>query len=382
MEVEERLLSNPPALDVTSHTLRERLPYPVRTMDEMTSWADYPLRQHNISAPVTWRELFAARRYDGAPNWGWPCWADENRPQQTPWIGYDNSNFRIYGGQEAPDETAAVASNTVMQSIEAESDPLVAQRQAADANQRVIRRRLSEGIEMEDENRELMRQVEVLTDNRDAYLRTRDETQTRLETVERERDGLRTELDRAQTHIERLQQQIYEPAGELRRRQVEREAHEDGLRREAELRERVRVLEQSEATLTIDLTSETARADRLQTAGDQIAYEHEGLEMERNHYWEERDGLTEHNRALQAQMQTLTAQLTAAQALAMQPQANVPTVNAPPNIAAPMAGPPVVVQPPVVAHAAAPARGGRRGRGRGGARGRGRRGAAAVATRA
>ncbi len=222
----------------------------------------------------------------------------------------------------------------------------------------------------------------MLTDHRDAYLRTRDETQTRLETVERERDGLRTELDRAQTHIERLQQQIYEPAGELRRRQVEREAHEDGLRREAELRERVRVLEQSEATLTIDLTSETARADRLQTAGDQIAYEHEGLEMERNHYWEERDGLIEHNRALQAQMQTLTAQLTAAQALAMQPQANVPTVNAPPNIAAPVVGPPVVVQPPVVAHAAAPARGGRRGRGRGGARGRGRGGAAAEATRA
>ena len=127
--VDERIHANPRATETAPFTLRERLPYHSRNIDETTDWTQSTITepQYLISEPSTRIE----RRVAGAshlPN-DWHAWRDENRPRTTAWMGHDNSRFTLYGAREVPTETAAVADgDVVMESIEVESDPLVALR--------------------------------------------------------------------------------------------------------------------------------------------------------------------------------------------------------------------------------------------------------------
>ncbi len=356
----------PPALGIASETFRERRLYPDRSMDEITDFTDPPIFEQRrwISHHVT----------DNIPtDWGY-AWPGENNPQPTYWMGYDNSTFAIYGGVEDPNETAAVAHENVVESVESESDPLVALRQLARDSQRTIRSGLERQIDLEDENQRLTRRIERLVDHNVALERSQQQSADALVAAERERDRFRRERDLARTQVERLRLQIIEPEEEMLQRQAQYEAYEEVLQREAGLREDIKDIQQSEATLLAELQSEIARADQLQVERDQLDYQREGYQMERDHYRDGRNLERERNGHIQEQIQDLAGQLAAARTLLVQPPVNQPLIDAATNV------PPPVLQPPVNAHPAGPARLGRGGRNRGGARGRAGRGGGGAAT--
>ncbi len=325
--------SVPLALEIASETFRERRLYPDHTMEEITDFTDPPIfeRRRWVFHHVT----------DNIPtDWGY-AWPGENNPQPTYWIGYDNSTFAIYGGVEDPNETAAVANEDMVESVESESDPLVALRQLARDSQRTIRSGLERQIDLEDENDRLTRRIERLVDHNMALERSRQQSADTLVAGERERDRFRRERDLARTQVERLRLQIIEPEEEMLQRQAQYEAYEQGLQREAGLREYIQDIQQSEATLLAELQSEIARADQLQVERDPLDYQREGYQMQRDHYRDRRDLEREWNGHLQEQIQNLAGQLAAAQTLLVQPPINQPLVNAAVNVPRPVLQPPV-----------------------------------------
>ena len=314
-------------------------------------------------------------------DWGY-AWPEDNDPHPTPWYGYDKSNFTIYGGREDPNETAAVPSADVRESIEAEGDPLVAMRRTVRDSQAVIRSELEQRVGLEDENRELRaRNERVEGDNealseRNRFLeRSRRDARIEARSLAQERDLVRRERDRATGQAERLRLALDEPEEAYRGAQARQLEFE-------ELVEAVRGLRRAEDALRDELESATRRADGLRRERDRGEDDREQLEMERDHYQTERDRLRDHNLALQEQVQFLVTRLRAAEALAPQP-----TINAPLAAPAPVAPAPVSPAPVYRAPAAEPGAGrvrrGERVRGRGGARGRGARGrrGAGTATR-
>ena len=366
VEVESRHNSVPPALEIASEAFRERQLYSDRTMDEITDFTDPPIVEQRrwVSEPVT---------RDVPTNWGY-AFPQENNPQPTYWIGYDNSTFALCGGVEDFNETAAFANEDVLESVELESDPLVALRQLAKDSQRTIRSGLERQIDLEDRNERLATRGQRLLDYTVALKRSQQQSVDALVAAAREQDRYRRERDLARAQVERLRLQINEPEEELRQRQAQYEAYEEGLHREAGLREDLYHLRQSEASLLAELQSEIARADQLQVERDQLDYQREGYQMQRDHYRDRRDLEREWNGQLQEQIQDLAGQLAAAQALLVQPPVNQPLVNAAANV------PPPAVQHPVNAHPTRSARLGRGGRNREGARGRAGRGGRGAAT--
>lgn len=327
-----------------------------------------------ISEPIVEAERQAAGASD-IPN-DWDSWIDENRRRQTAWIGYDNSRYAIYGGRDIPNETAAMANDKVMQSIEPESDPLVALRRLAHDSQAVIRRELDSRISLEDSYRELSSRLLAAQRANINLLWSQQEAAATLASVQRERDQLRRERDLAQHQVAQVRPHLNNPEPEQRRGLDQHSVYEEALERERDLLDRNQMLRQGETGLRGQLQDAVERETQLRTQLNRVDYQREQFEMERNHYWTERDREQELNRGLQAQIHNLSAQLTATQALANgQPPANQPSVAAAANTVAPVIEPPVAVSPAGSVHR------GRSGRSGGGARsraGRGRRRSAAV----
>ena len=397
IDVDIRRISIPPGLENASLTLRGRQPYPNRTMDEITTWMP-PLivkpRRYG-SQPITEAERLAAGP-SHRPN-DWSEWPEENNPHRTRWVGHDRSRYAMNGGWEDPKETAAVPNEQVLESIEAEGDPLIALRQTASDSQTVIRRELERRVVLEDENRGLIgRNERVENDNeahimRNRYLeRSRQDARNDLALVQQQRDILQKQLNLARSQAERLRMERDEPEEAYRRRQAQQQEFEHAI-------ERIRDLEESEVSLRTELDLALTTVDRLRTERNRLENSREQLEMERDHYETERDRERSHNHTLrnqnhdlQQQVIYLVNQLQAAQAVAIPPvvvprPVNTATVNAP-HIVSPAVGLPRIHQhpilpSPVTAPSAGTLRGGR-GRGRGGVRERGgRRGRVAAATR-
>ena len=359
--VDGRHASVPPALETAPLTLRERMLYPDRTMHEITDYVSPPIVESRswVSESIT---------EDAPVDWGYG-WPDENDPHRTHWVGYDNSRYTKYGGRDSPNETAAVANEQVLQSIELESDPLVALRQSARDSQAVIRPELAGRIRLEDRNRELEGMIEEFRTNEDAFERSQRSLLERLEFAETEREQFRTERDTAVRQNEHLLLQFRGPEGERGRREAQRRAYTEALRREARLVERVQTLEQSETTLRHQLYSSSESRQEQQ---EQVDPQSDMQEWEWNQFEEHFEQQRNLNHDLQAQVDTLTAQLVATQALQVQDPFNQLPVDTTPN------NPPPVLQPPVTEAAArsAGSGGNRRARGgRGSRAGRGGRGA-------
>ncbi|KAL9077250.1 MAG: hypothetical protein Q9161_000516 [Pseudevernia consocians] len=369
VDIDTRRTSIPPTLEVTSSTFRERLSYPDRTMDEITDWMPEPVVETRGygSQPITDAERLAARPSDRVNDWA-DAWPEENDPRRTRWVGYDNSNYARYGGIEDPNETSAVPTEGILESIEVEGDPLVALRRTVRDSQATIRREIDRVIALESENQNLVRRNNVVEDDnetlraRNRHLEqsrqiarnARDSAEEDLARIEERQ--LRLDLDEeylARIEERQLRLDLDGLVEEERRNQAQQEAFEQANRT-------ARSLQQSEARLTLELDSALSRADQLFTERNRLVNTRQQLEMERDHFEAERDRERDRNRDLQAQNQLLANQLVAARALATPPHVPPPVTNAPIN-----------TQP----LAAAPATGIMRGRGRGVARGRaGRRG--------
>lgn len=136
-------------------------------------------------------------------------WDDETRPVRTPWRGYDLSWSALQGDVEDPNETAAVPSETVMESIELESDPLVALRSMARDNQATVRGELAIRVELEDIVRE-----QVMTIRR--LRRERRELRADRDVLRQERDAAMTREDALQARQNRLEFQRVQFEGERR----------------------------------------------------------------------------------------------------------------------------------------------------------------------
>lgn len=255
-------------------------------------------------------------------------------------------------------------------SAEAEGDPVAALDQANSDNQRIIRRELDARIALEDEVRDLR--------NRNAVLESRYATYTAADRrLQRERDDAVRGQHLAERRATRLE-------GELATSERER-------RRMA--------------------------GNNPQQAGDigNLQEERDGLELERNRYFElaqqrqtENQSLQDHVTGLNLQVTDLNLQLQARQALAVAPPVDQSPV-APPSVAAPSFSPisvkaspvvsPPVVPPTIPAHTSPPPAaprhssehndaappvnavgGSRRGRGRGAASGRAGRGGRGAGT--
>ena len=358
-----RYASIPPALETASLTLRERMLYPDRTMDEITVYMNPPVAEPRSCVSEATVE-------DARSDWeyGWP---EENAPQQTEWTGYDTSRYTRYGGWDAPNETAAVANEQVAQSIEIESDPLVALRQSAHDSQVVIRRELDRQIQLEDRNRDLERMVDELRNNEEAFGRAQRDLLERLEMAETDREQFRMDRDVGQRQNKRLRLQVNEPETESRRRDAQDRAYVEARQREIGLWERVQALEESERVLNHQLQSGAQINNRLADERGQLAHNHYPVAQHLHDTAEECERQRDLNRGLQAQVHTLNAQLVASQALNIQ----IP-VGQPPDDAA-HSSPPPAVQSPVTAATAGsasgegsrPTRGGRRGRGSRGGKG-------------
>lgn len=374
-DVDTRQLSIPPSLEIGLWALRERPPYPNRSIDEITTWMPPPViepRSYN-SQPTTEGEIKAARPGDASDDWA--NWREENDPYRTRWIGHDTSRQARYGTVEDPNETAAVPGENMMESIEVESDPLVALRQTIDTSQTIIRRELDRCIALEDDNRALISRVDMLENDIYIYSETnhrieRERQQARddLALAEEERDLALRQREVASSQAQRLRLQLDEPEEVDDRRHAQQQEYEQAI-------ERLNHLEESEASLRGDLDRETSRIHRL--------------ELERDQMETERDQALDQNRTLQDQVTFLITQAHARQALAVLSAADgpstAPDTGSPPHITPPnISPPPVQLSPPEEALAPAPrspvgpvARGGR-GHGRGGAKGRGARGAAST----
>lgn len=361
-DTQRRHFSVPPALDSGSLILRERLPYPARTMTELTTLMTPPIFEPRsyASEPITEDERRALRVHNVNNDWHR---IRENRPQQTPWVGYDHGYFANYGYREAPNETAAVPNDDVMQSIEPEGDPLVALRQARDQNLTTNRRDLERRIELEDRNAELEGRVETLEHDYTTLRGTHDSTVNTLAEI-------RSERNRAQREIRRLRLDLNMPEEAHRQRQAQQDQYEDTRLREVALARQVRTLQRSEADLKNRLQAETTTATGLREKLEDVEYHSQGFREAQVHWETATNRERARNQNLQGQVQALTNQLAAAQAaLANPPPVVQPLpVNVAPNVA------PLAAQPPAAAHPVGPVRGrgrerarGRAGRGRGGA---------------
>lgn len=195
--------------------------YPYRTVDEMTELMRPPVVEprDDASLPATRAERRAAGARD-TPN-DWHMWDDENRPVRTPWRGYDLSWSALQGDVEDPNETAAVPSETVMESIELESDPLVALRSMARDNQATVRGELAIRVELEDIVRE-----QVMTIRR--LRRERRELRADREVLRQERDAAMTREDALQARQNRLEFQRVQLEGERRQYLHDLDWYRDG----------------------------------------------------------------------------------------------------------------------------------------------------------
>lgn len=381
-EVDTRRISIPPALEISSLTFRDRLPYPDRSMDELTIWMPPPIvtpRRYG-SQPVTVAERLAVRPSERPNDWayGWP---EENNPYRTIWTGFDNSRYAITGGIDDPNETAAVPNEQVLESIEIEGDPLIALRRAAHDSQ-IIRGELEVRVALEDQNRALRRNNRILEASVGNLTRSEVEARDALSLAEQERDIRQRERDLARRRVEQLRLELDEPEEASLRRQAQREAYAEAMERETSLRDTIRNFELSEAELMAELDSATTRANQLQAELVRSENDVEQFEMERDHYWTERDRERDRNQNLQAQVQDLQDRLRGAQALALPPLVIAPPVNAtpvvlaavtqpavsqppvnPPPIIPPPVIPPPVIPPPLAPHGAGSVRIGGRGRG-------------------
>ena len=364
--IDGRHASIPPALETASLTFRERMCYPDRTIDEITDYMSPP-----IVEPQSW--VSEAIMEEARSDWGYG-WPEENEPSRTRWMGYDNSSYARYGGWDAPDETAALANEHVAQSIEIESDPLVALRQSAHDSQVVIRRELERRIRLEDRNGELEEMVSQFENNEDAFERSQRMLMNRLELAETEREQFRTERDVAQRQNVRLRLQVNEPESESSRRQAQDRAITEARQRDTGLRERIQALEQSERNLTHRVQCGTQMIHRLVDERGEMGHHSEQLESERTHYQDECEQQRDMIYGLQAQVHALTAQLVATHALQVQLPINQTPVGATSN------SPPPVVHFAVTTAATGSASGERSGPGRGGRRGRAGRGGRGATT--
>lgn len=170
--------------------------YPDRTVDEMTEFERPPVLgpRDSTSLPVTRAERRAAGAMNVRNDWHL-CW-DENDPVPTPWRGYDLSYFAQQGDVEDPNETAAVPSETVMESIELESDPLVALRSMARDNQAVIRRQLNGLVELEGTVRRQAVTIERLRRERNGLLEEVDEVTRREDALQSRQNELEFQRER------------------------------------------------------------------------------------------------------------------------------------------------------------------------------------------
>lgn len=207
----------------------------------MTVWERPPLVEprDRASLPITRAERRAARAGDEPT--GWHLYEEENRRVRTRWRGYDLSSFALHGGIEDPNETAAVPSETVMESIEVESNPLVALRNMAMDNQAIIRSELDIRIQLED-----LVQTRGLTIDR---LRTeRNQLREVVNEVIRERDSAEAREDA----LQRGQNGV-----EFRREQFERER--DHYQNDRDwYRDENRLLQADVRNLTAQLTAARA----------------------------------------------------------------------------------------------------------------------------
>lgn len=412
-QVDTRRISIPPALEVASLTFRERLPYPDRTIDEGTIWMPQPIvaPRRQSSEPMTRPEMRAVGPHTQDDyGWGWP---DENCHHEFP--RENRTRFAYYYGMEDPNETAAVPTANVLESIEVEGDPLVALRQANSDSQRAIRREIARGIELEEGNRDL---TEHNTDLQRSWVAADDS----LRFARAERDHFQRELNLARNQAGRLQAELEARPPHRRAQQGalggERDGGTDleGILEDLELANRRLVVERDSAfdrihqlegeqdrlqrerrRLEDDLEGLEMQRDHYQEARDLLDNQHVQLEAERDHLRNERDREQYQNQILQEQIQELHNRLLAAEAVAHIPSQSpspspasthgvdphpvvAPQVNPPLVVAAQIALPQQIVPPAAPAAPAAPAgpgrrgRGGREGRGRGGAvtrRGRG-----------
>ena len=394
VEVDTRRISIPPALEVAPLTFRERLPYPVRSVDEMTTWMPPPVvePQRNDSGPLTQAEMRAVGPHT-QDDWGSYGWWHENGRRETTDVGPDRSRFTMHGGREDPNETAAVPTETVMESIEVEGDQLIAMRQLRDESQRVIRGQQDEIIDLEERNEAIRRRNQYLE-------RSRVEADNNLAAAIRERNQARNQAQRLRGELEAMP-----PHGP-----AQQGAHGNGRQEETS---RIEDLERANRRLRDARNMHRDRADQLESDRDQLMidrnrYYNQRTHLEavsdfyltqRNRYRMERDQERNQNQMLQAHFQHLNDRLIAAQNVAhVPPQSpspppdcthpiDPPPAVAPPPIELPVNPPPVApptAVPQIIAPPAAPAgsdTGGRGGRGRGGAvsrRGRGGRREAAT----
>ena len=253
-------------------------------------------------------------------------------------------------------ERSPTPEEKVLESTEAEGDPVVALNRANRESQTIIRRELDAHIELEDENRRLR--------DRNGLLETLYATYTVADgRLQRERDDAVRGRHLAEQRVYRLQSDLA-----------------------ASQRERLQ-----------------PDGNSLQQPGG-LEYERDGLELERNHYLELAHQRLTENHTLQDQVTRLSLQLQATHGLAVSPPVDPspvaspsfaapsfspfsvvsppvvpPPVNTPPTISPHYSPPPAAQPQPSIENDAAPimnsVRGSRSGRGRGGARGRaGRRG--------
>lgn len=285
-----------------------------------------------------------------APRDDWATgWPEENDPQPTPWLGHDTSSFALFGGREDPNETAAAPNRDMLESTEVEGDPLIALRRVARDSQAIIRRELDRRINLEDQNRELVRRNDRVEDDNEALRvrnqhleRTRQYAGDALVLAEQQRDLYRRERDLARNQSERLRLELDEPEEANRLREARQEEHEEAAHV-------VQDLQRSELSLRAELDSARTRANDLQTERDRLEDDREQLELERNHYETARNLERDQNQILQEQVAYLVTQLRAAQAVAVPPLFDAAPVVAVPVVAAPVIAAPVIAAPIIAA---------------------------------
>ena len=250
-------------------------------------------------------------------------------------------------------ERSSTPVGKVLETTEAEGDPIAALDQANKDSQRIIMREIDARIAVEDKMAKLQRRNDLLETPYATYTAA-------MGRLERERDDARQNQRLAEQRVIRLE-------GELATSERER-LYPNG--------------------------NDTQQAADIRDLQD----ERDGLELERNHYMDLADKRLTENQLLQDQVTRLNLQLQAPQASAAPPPVDpAPIVSpdyAPPSFSPLSAVPPPIKPPPSSAHGSPPpiaqrhssidndaalptnaVRGNRGGRGRGAARGRaGRRG--------
>ena len=154
---------------------------------------------HYRRARVASHPITEAGRLAAGASVDWDSWREEIRTQRAHRIG----NL----------ETAAVADETVLPSIEPESDPFTALQSAVNDSQRVITRELQIRVDLEHENRRLRKErnharkvclefYNELEETERMHLRTIRDYNDELEAADEMRDTLATLLDRERIHFD------------------------------------------------------------------------------------------------------------------------------------------------------------------------------------